>query len=436
MGKLLTASAIKRLKSDPIERREVPDAGVRGLYLIVQSSGSKSWAFRYRFRGKPCKLTLGSVIDEDKRSIEEKDLSLEIGGAFTLAGARQLARIAANDLARGLNPAARKAQRSPLVNVDCDLFKNVAEDFAKRHLAGLDSGAEFKRLLDKLVLPHWSEKNIQDITKRDVIDLLDSLKDRGMTVGANRVFATVRKLMNWAVGRDIIKASPCNGITPPAEERSRDRILSDDEIRWFCRACEEAGYPFGPLLKLLLLTGQRLSEVAHMTYGELRIKDRLWTIPRQRAKNDRAHDVPLSDAAIALIEALPKIYGKAGYLFTTTGETPVSGFSRAKRNLDKAMLGIARKETGDDELEIPNFWLHDTRRTAASGMARLGINLPVIEKVLNHTSGSFAGIVGVYQRHNFADEKRSALEVWGRFITSLVEDRSDHNVVELRQAAP
>src|SRR5262245_42490426 len=128
MGKLLTASAIKRLKPDPVERREVPDAGVRGLYLIIQSSGRKSWAFRYRFGGKPCKLTLGSAIDEDKRSIDEKDSVLEIGRALTLGEARQLARIAANDLAQGLNPAGRKAQRSPRVKVDRDLFKNVAED--------------------------------------------------------------------------------------------------------------------------------------------------------------------------------------------------------------------------------------------------------------------------------------------------------------------
>jgi len=165
----------------------------------------------------------------------------------------------------------------------------------------------------------------------------------------------------------------------------------------------------------------------------LKLKDRLWTIPRQRAKNDQAHDVPLSEAAIALIEALPKIYGKSGYLFTTTGEAPVSGFSRAKRKLDKAMLAIARKETGDDELEISDFWLHDARRTAASGMARLGVNLPVIEKVLNHTSGSFAGIVRVYQKHSFADEKKVALEAWGRFVMSLVADQSAGAVVKLRE---
>jgi integrase len=199
-------------------------------------------------------------------------------------------------------------------------------------------------------------------------------------------------------------------------------LLSDDEVRAFWRACGEVGFPFGPLGKLLLLTGQRLREVAEMTAGEIDLDQRLWTLPRERSKNDEAHAVPLSDAALEVIESLPRIRGPKGYLFTTTGQTPVSGFSRARGKIDKAMGSP------------PHWTFHDLRRTAASGMARLNIALPVIEKVLNHRSGSFAGIVGVYQRHDFADKKREALETWGRFVASLV-DKPAANVVEIIRAA-
>jgi len=144
--------------------------------------------------------------------------------------------------------------------------------------------------------------------------------------------------------------------------------------------------------------------------------------------------VPLSPLALAELEALPRIAGAGGHVFTTTGQTPASGFSRAKRNLDKAMLAAAQAETGA-ESSLPAWRLHDLRRTTASGMAKLGINLPVIEKVLNHTSGSFAGIVGVYQRHSFADEKRCALDVWARFLDQLVTGEPAGNVVPMVSGA-
>jgi integrase len=153
-------------------------------------------------------------------------------------------------------------------------------------------------------------------------------------------------------------------------------------------------------------------------------------IPGERTKNGEPHEVPLSEAAIAIIKALPRIESAEGFLFTTNARTAVSGFSRAKGALDAAMIEIARAER-DAEVVIPRWTFHDLRRTAASGMARLGIALPVIEKVLNHSSGSFAGIVGVYQRHSFADEKRKALQTWANFVISLVEGRAE-NVVSIR----
>jgi integrase len=276
-------------------------------------------------------------------------------------------------------------------------------------------------------LPKWGERKIQDITKRDVIELLDGIVDAGRGLTANRILAAIRKMFNWSIERGIIDTSPCQGVKAPLAERARDRVLNDDEVRLLWHACMADSYPFGPLVQLLLLTGARRSEVAGMTYDEIEFAERLWTIPGKRTKNGEEQTVPLSDLAISVIEALPRITPKLGapnYLFTTNAETHVSGYSRSKARLDALM----REET-----EIPRWTLHDLRRTVASGLARLGIALPVIEKVLNHTSGSFAGVVSVYLRHSYAEEKRHALDAWAGHV-ELVTSGQTAKVVELKAA--
>jgi integrase len=404
LAKKLTARSVEQAKprkaAGNFIRTEIPDAGKPGLYLVIQPSGKKSWAVRYRFRGQPRKLTLE--------------------GFPSLAIAHRLAQAELDKVADGRDPAAEKKQARA---GGADSFSVVAGRYLRQHVNRNNRdlwAAEVKRLLDVEILPRWKNEQADEITKRDVSELLDGIIERGSPITANRAYAVIRRLFGWAHEKDIVKSSPCEGLTRPVKERSRDRILDDGEIRLFWHACEGAGYPFGSIGKLLLLTGQRLREVGEMTDGELDLALRQWTIPRQRSKNDEAHIVPLSDAALAVFDSLPRIRGAKGYLFTTTGETAASGFSRAKAAIDKAMGSP------------PHWTFHDLRRTMASGMARLGIQLPVIEKVLNHRSGSFSGIVGVYQRHDFADEKRKALEAWARFVTSLVEDKPAANVVELR----
>ena len=249
-----------------------------------------------------------------------------------------------------------------------------------------------------------------DITRRDVLDVLDRVVDSGAPIAANRTLSAIRKLFNWCVQRDIIAASPCAGVKPPTEERSRDRVLSDAELKTIWIAADQVEGPFGPLIKLLVLTGQRRDEVAKMQWSELDLKARLWTLPPERVKNNQPHEVPLSDAVIAILEFLPRLSGSP-FVLTTSGEAPASNYSKNKRRLDMLLSA-----------NMPSWRLHDLRRTTASGMARLGINLPVIEKVLNHSSGSFAGIVGVYQRHSFAEEKRKALEAWANHIIEFVTD--------------
>ena len=198
-------------------------------------------------------------------------------------------------------------------------------------------------------------------------------------------------------------------------ERSRDRILSDFELALVWQACERIGYPFGPLFKLLIITGQRREEVGGLRWSEIDFGRQIWTLPKERTKNGREHVVALSPAACDLLARLPRIadaHRSSTFVFTTNGATAVSGFSKAKRVIDLSIT----KQAG---VALPPWTLHDLRRTFASGCARLGINLPVIEKILNHVSGSFRGIVGVYQRHSFEHERREALVRWSQHVMSL-----------------
>jgi integrase len=413
MAKKLTARKVEQARPNPSKRIEMPDGGKPGLYLVIQPSGRKSWAVRYRHNGQPRKLTLD--------------------GFPSLATARRLAQDALDKVAEGHDPAAEKQAAT---DPGGDLFSAVTEQFIQRHARAntrISSARQTERWLAKEVLPKWGNKPIQDITKRHVLDLLDGIVDRGGGLSANRVLAVTRKLFNWAVQRGIVSISPVAGIKPLLSEPSRDRVVSDDEIRWLWLACDRLAYPFGAMVKLLLLTGQRRTEVAGMTFAELDLDKSIWTIPGGRTKNDESHEVPLSDAALRVIASLPRIKSNKGYLFTTNAESHVSGYSAAKRQVDKTMLDIAR-EGGGADVDIPRWTLHDLRRTTASGMARLGIALPVIEKVLNHSSGSFAGIVGVYQRHHFADEKRTALDAWANLVLATVDGRPA-NVVPIRMPA-
>ena len=462
----LTPLSVKNKRPDGT-RQEIPDPGCKGLHLVVQPTGAKSWAFRYRFAGKPKKLTLGPVYlaaDEPEEPAMDQ--------ALTLAGARKLAGEAALHVAKGSDPATHKRRVKQAARLradnaellDRDTVEAVArlyiEKYAKAktkerswvetaRLIGLKPDptdptklvlTENKRrdakVVGNWVLSKWRTRPIREISRAEVHELLDEIISEGSPVAANRVLAAIRKMFAWAASRDIIAASPCAGVSPPTGETSRDRVLLDDELRLILRGADAIGWPFGPVTKLLVLTLQRRNEVAEMNRSELRTQDRLWVIPKERVKNGEEHEVPLPVAALDLLDDLPKI-GQSGLIFTVTGDAPISGFSRAKRRLDAEILKLQKADAvanGDDPEEVeplPHWTLHDLRRTGASGMARLGIHLPVIEKVLNHISGSFRGVVGVYQRHSFSDEKRKALEAWASHIDSLVSGKRLNNVVSL-----
>jgi integrase len=382
-------------------RREIPDGHMPGLYLILQPSGARSWAVRYRFQGATRKHTLGSFP------------------AINLKAARAVAGKALRTVAEGRDPSREKILARA---AKADSVGRIVEEFLERHVRRSNRAStarETERLFRQDVLPCWRSRMVHDITRRDVLALLDRIVDGGAPIVANRVLAAIRKFFNWCVARDIIAVSPCAGVKPPTLERARDRMLSDAELKLVWQAAGELGFPFGPLVRLLILTGQRRDEVAGMKWDEVDFERRLWVLPRERTKAARPHEVPLSNAALDVLN-VPHHAGSP-FVFTTNGASAVSGYSKAKRRLD-ALLPP----------DMPSWRLHDLRRTFASGAARLGVNLPVIEKILNHVSGSFAGVVGVYQLHDFAAEKRAVLEAWGSFVTALVDRKPGSKVLRLR----
>jgi integrase len=230
-------------------------------------------------------------------------------------------------------------------------------------------------------------------------------------------------MCNWAVERGIIANSPVEKIKPQGVETARDRVLSEDEIRLAWRAFGSIGWPFGDIAKLLLYTGARRDEIAEGRWSEIDLVAKTWTITKARSKNGVAHEIPLSDVVLQIIARLPRIGEKKdGPVFTTTGTTPVSGFSRAKTAIDTAILEALKERAADPaEVKPPAGWVfHDMRRTAASRMAGLGIAPHVVEAVLNHRSGTIRGVAAVYNRYNYAAEKRDALDKWAARLAVIV----------------
>lgn len=408
---MLTDLSIKNLMRPdkrPDSRTETPDGKISGLYFVRQPSGAASWAVRYRAGGKPAKLTLGPYP------------------ALDLGAARRRAREAIGEIAKGEDPAAAKRASKAAAKAEQaveDRLDDVAPLFVEKHAkrkAGSLWAAETERLLRVEILPALGAKRIGEITKTNVHDLLDGIVDRGSPTTANRALAVLKKLGNWSVERGIVTTSPFAGIKPPAPERSRDRVLSDDEVRLAWGAFESVGEPFGLMGKLLILTGARLREIAEATWAEVDLASKTLTVAKERSKNRVAHEIPLSDKAVDIVAAVRRIGDKKdGFVFTTNGRTPVSGFSRAKELTDKAMLASMRE--ADERAEAPAGWVfHDLRRTSASGMAGLGIPPHVVEAVLNHRSGTIRGVAAVYNRYTYAAEKRAALDRWAARLAQIV----------------
>ena len=463
MATTLTIKGIEKLKKSPPKKRVVKsDGATDGLFLIVQPSGAMSWAVWYRGDNGQAKFTLGKyakeVIGSDHKTVDDV---IGRAPALTLSEARRLATEVREAASAGRDPAKeRKAARKLRVQDAADtssLIENVWENYVAFKTSPARSKPwkprykkEAQRLFENEVKPYWGGRRIQDITRDDVIDLLSDIAKRQEKAGergttANGVYASVVSPLFARASdglRPMIDASPCPskdalvhaGIL--VESVERDRVLSEDEIRWFWSACENLGWPFGPFYQLLLLTGQRRDEVAGMTEAELDLEGRTWTLPGTRTKNSRSHLVHLSDLALDVIASITKVRNEAGYLFCMNGKTHISGYSRAKARLDALMLAEARKEAenqGDDpeKVAIKPWVPHDLRRTMITYMnEKLAIDPHVVDAAANHISGTAkAGVAGTYNRAAYLDKRRRAFDAWGRYLEDLTGNAPE-NIVQ------
>lgn len=416
-AKVLTVQSVERYKPDPSRRLELPDAVLPGLYLIVQPSGLKSWAIRYRIDGRPRKFTIGRYP------------------LFDVASARARAREALQLVATGRDPyVVKQAEAQASRSAAADRIEAVVGLYVERHLKPNGKAAYaqvMEALLRNHVVPRWGERRIGAITRKDVVAMMDALTDAGMKTGANRVFSATRAMFNFALQRELIETTPFLGLKPPVSETSRDRVLGEAEIRLVWSAADAIGFPFGPAVQLLLLTGQRRDEVTRLVWSE--IDGDLWTLPAERTKNSLEHFVPLSEPVRRILDGLPRIVGPAGYAFTRTGTAPISDYSSSKARFDAAMLGLAKADAeraGRDPkaVTLKPWRLHDLRRTASTGMARLGFPVHVTEAVLNHRSGTISGVAAIYNRYAYLEEKRAALGAWASAVHRVVKREASNGI--------
>lgn len=357
--------------------------------------------------------------------------SLDEGG---LAWARQQAQEAQHRIREarrddGLDPVAvkrakRQAAKAALepAKPARDLVDRVVEDYL-RAMAAHRKDPETERIMRKEIIGRWAGRGLNTITSAEVREALREIAARGAPVGANRVLGKIKRLMNWAIEQEIITTSPVDKVKAmtPEKGRARERVLDDAELACVWRAAGTLGFPFGPITQLLILTGQRRGEVAGAIWTEIDLEKKVWTIPAARSKNGLSHAVPLTEPMVAILKFLPRFKranGATDFVFSPDTTAP-SGFSRAKRRLDDAVLKSLRA-VDDEAVALPEWVVHDIRRSVATGMQRLGVKLEVIEKCLNHVGGSFSGIVSTYQRHAFSEEKRVALKLWSNHIEAIL----------------
>jgi integrase len=397
----LTKSAIDALttpKSDVVYW----DTTSPGFGVKVTPKGRKVFVVLYRTGGAGSKLrkyTIGPY------------------GRVTLHQARVAAQKVFAAKLEGRDPAAEK--REAKRRIVADRVEDLLEAFIAQRLSQNRSAAEVSRLLRREVGKPWAGRSIHEIGKRDVVEVISAIEQRGAPAAANKALKSIKTFLRWCVGRAILDQSPAEGVPLPAREVARDRVLNDLELAQVVLAARKIGGPYGGIVELLALTGQRREEVARLQWEELDLAQRVWTLPRSRTKNAKVHVVHLSKQSMAVLRHLDR---REPYVFSPLGNKPFQQFSKAKHLLDQ-LSGV----TG--------WRLHDLRRTCVSGMARLGVAPHVADKILNHQSGTISGVAAVYQRHEFIAERRAALDLWGAHVSELVAGISQERLIDLKIVA-
>jgi integrase len=464
MAKVLTDAAVRRFRPRPGERREIPDGGVPGLYLVVHPSGGKGWALRFRRPdGRPAKLVLGSLDLGGK----EPEGDPKVGDPLSLVAARALAADQLRRRKRGIDVAAvhvaEKRRAREAVTNGGNNFAVLVRTFIDQHcrvnnrrwqesasLFGLDypeDGKAEPNLRKGGLADRWRFRQLRDITGDELHDIVVEAQRTGVPGRPPRrpgssdsrgraLAAALSKFFSWSKEHRHISTNVASDLYFPASGKARERVLNSkidvrraDEVRWFWKATDTLSEPFGALLKLLLLTGCRLNELAELRTEE--VSDDLATlrIPGERTKNHRPTEVYLAPLARDLLAGVKRFDG-CPFAFSTTGQSAVSGWSKIKRQLDEAMSKFARAEHGSD-FTIPSWRIHDLRRTCATGMHSIGIAPHIVEAALNHVSGHRAGVAGVYNQEQYSEEKKAAWARWAGHVQAVVNG-AQSNVVPMR----
>ena len=392
------------------------DEEVKGFGLKVTPTGARSYVYQYRMGGREAKVRRFTIGQH---------------GQWTPDGARKEAKRLAQLVDQGQDPALlNTVRRREAIEL---AFSSYAERFIVEYLQiEWKGGHELASgILRRSAIPFLKQKSIREISRADISALMDKLAGKPAT--RRNAFAVLRRLFKWAVNRGDLDVSPIRDMDAPSAPASRDRVLADEELARVWHAAGQAGYPFGIFTRLLVLSGQRREEVSALNWSELDRENALWILPAVRAKNRVVHEVPLCAEAVALLDEVAELkhfiggatkWPKAGFVFTISGKTPVTGYSAAKRRLDKLILSSMPihnlSSDASSESGLAPWRFHDLRRTLATGLQRLGVRFEVTEAVLNHVSGSKSGVAGVYQRYHWSNEKRAALDAWGAHVRTIV----------------
>lgn len=418
----VTKRAVDALKAGPKDQF-LWDEEVPGFGLKVTPAGNKLFVLQYRMGGRGSPARRYKIGDY---------------GHWTPDGAREEAKRLRRDYVdKGIDPLSARDERRQVSSVLAfgPYVDRFLADYAKRNRKASYDDAEAVFRLH--LRPFFKSKPLPSIGRSDLAALFDTLPPERVAL-RRKVYALLSRMLRWAVGRGDLDRSPLEGFEVPPAPLSRDRVLKDAELRLAWLAAGNLGYPFGPLYRLLMGTGQRREEVSGLDWKELHRANGEWHLPASRAKNGIAGIIHLSPLMVAELDRIAggNKWPRQGLVFTTTGSTAVSGYSRGKSRLDKQMLDLTRNEAeqaGEDprHVEIEPWRVHDLRRTLATGLQRLGVRFEVTEAILNHVSGSKSGVAGVYQRHDWRAEKRDALNAWAVHVERVITGSNETNVVQL-----
>ncbi len=383
--KKFTDTSIARLKPPAVGRAEYWDESFPGFGLRITANGAKTWQLMYRKDGRKRRLTLGAYP------------------ALSLKLARDAAADARRALERGRDPASERATLTggPLT------FERFAASYIERHARrNKKSWQADKAMIENDLVPLWGRRPADAIARKDVIFYLDEVMARGHPYAANRRLALIRKMYKWGMDVDLVSSTPAAGVSAPGRETTRTRILNEQEIASLWRAWTEMGWPYGYIFKLILLTAQRRSDIAGLRLEDIGFTTQVWTPATTKTFDSPPHELPLSPAALEILTSLPRAQGSLVFPSPADRNRPVSGFSRAKERATR-LSGVIDWRT------------QDLRRTAAVGMARLGVRPELLDQILNIRTSPAPGLRGVYQLAGSGAEKRQAMNAWAQSVIEM-----------------